>query len=132
MARGRGLLQPTQVDSHRHLLPGKSRPTWPLPLLRFRCKKKGDETIKWSKEKLLSRDPVQRCLSYEVVESNMGFMSYVATLRVFPVAAKAAGCRIEWGFVCDLVEGRTCEYLKSYIEFYLQLMANTIELAKSS
>ncbi|XP_057424924.1 lachrymatory-factor synthase-like [Lotus japonicus] len=86
--------------------------------------------IKWAKEKLLVNDPVQHCLSYAVIDSNIGFTNYVATMSVVPIAMAAeAGCKMEWGFVCDPVEGRTCEDLRSYIESYLRFMANKIELA---
>lgn len=100
-----------------------------------------EPTIKWAKEKLLTIDPAQRCLSYETLDNNMGFKSYVATLKVLPIIinndgdgaeAEAAGCKIEWGFVCDPVEGWTFQDLNSYIESCLQFMAKKIELASSS
>ncbi|KAJ1409813.1 START-like domain superfamily [Sesbania bispinosa] len=87
-------------------------------------------TIKWAKEKLLTIDPVQRCLSYEVVDNNIGFKSYVATLRVVP-SSNGDGCKIEWGFVSDPVEGWTFQDMNSYIQSSLQFMANKIELARS-
>ncbi|RZC06500.1 Lachrymatory-factor synthase [Glycine soja] len=87
-------------------------------------------TIKWTKEKLLAIDPVQRCLSYEIVENNMGFKSYVATLKVLPM--NGDGCKIDWGFVCDPVEGWSFQDLKLYLESSLQSMAKKIQLACSS
>ena len=87
-------------------------------------------TIKWAKEKILAIDPVQRCLTYEVVENNMGFKSYVATLKVLPI--EGDGCKIEWGFVSDPVEGWSCQGLKSYVESTLQSMAKKIEFAYST
>ncbi|XP_057434799.1 lachrymatory-factor synthase-like [Lotus japonicus] len=101
---------------------------------------KGDDaadetTIKWAKEKLLTIDPVQRCLSYEIVDNNIGFKSYVATLKVVPVNgddAKLAGCKIEWGFVSDPMEGWSFQDLKSYIESSLQFMANKIDQLECS
>lgn len=92
--------------------------------------KVGDEetaTIKWAKERLLSIDPVQRCLSYEIVESNMGFKSYVATLKVVPINEDR--CKIEWSFVSDPVEGWSFQGLNSHIEYYLQFMAKKIVAA---
>ena len=87
-------------------------------------------TIKWTKEKLLAIDPVQRCLSYEIVENNMGFKSYVATLKVLPM--NGDGCKIDWGFVCDPVEGWSFQDLKLYLESSLQSMAKKIEFAYST
>lgn len=89
-----------------------------------------ETTVKWVKEKLMMMDPVQRCLSYEVVESNMGFESYVATLKVIPVEGdgETVGCLIEWGFVCDPVEGLSLEDFESYIQYCLQFMAKKIEV----
>ncbi|OIV96643.1 hypothetical protein TanjilG_28500 [Lupinus angustifolius] len=87
----------------------------------------------WANEKLLIIDPVQRYLSYEVGENNMGFKSYVATMKVLATNedAKVGGCKIEWGFVCDPVEGWRFQDLNSYVEFTLQGIANKIEAAIS-
>ncbi|CAI8599876.1 unnamed protein product [Vicia faba] len=88
-----------------------------------------ETTVKWAKEKLLMMDPVRRCLSYEVGENNMGFESYVATLKVIPVGGdgESVGCLIEWGFVCDPVEGWSLEDFESYIQYCLQFMAKKIQ-----
>ncbi|CAJ2628048.1 unnamed protein product [Trifolium pratense] len=88
-----------------------------------------EPTIKWAKEKLLKIDPIKRCLSYEIVDNNMGFKSYVATLKVGPIDddEEGAGCVIEWGFVCDPFEGWTLQDFNSYIEYCLQFMAKKIE-----
>ncbi|KAK2392403.1 lachrymatory-factor synthase [Trifolium repens] len=94
-----------------------------------------ESTIKWAKEKLLKIDPIKRCLSYEIVDNNMGFKSYVATLKVVPINDDddddEAGCVIEWGYVCDPVEGWTLEAFTSYIEYCLQFMAKKIEVESS-
>ncbi|XP_058780697.1 lachrymatory-factor synthase-like [Vicia villosa] len=89
-----------------------------------------ETTVKWAKEKLLMMDPVQRCLSYEVVENNMGLESYVATLKVVSVEGdgESVGCLIEWGFVCDPVEGGSLEDFESYLEYCLRFMAKKIEV----
>ncbi|XP_061369617.1 lachrymatory-factor synthase-like [Gastrolobium bilobum] len=93
-------------------------------------------TIMWVKEKLLTIDPIQRCLSYEVVDNNMGFKSYVSTQKVLPINGDDAnlglGCKIEWGFVSDPVEGWRFQDLNSYIESSLQFMAKKIELSMIS
>lgn len=77
-------------------------------------------------------DPTKRCLSYEIVENNMGFRFYLATMEVLPAsdaddADKLAGCKIKWSFVCDPVEGWKDEDLVSQIESSLQLMAKKME-----
>ncbi|XP_061369622.1 lachrymatory-factor synthase-like [Gastrolobium bilobum] len=97
----------------------------------------GDPLIKWAKEKLLMIDPIQHCLIYEVVDSNMGFKSYVATLKLLPVTIvsgdkpKPTSCKIQWSFACDPVDGWTFDGLFSYIQFVLQFMAKKMELACS-
>ncbi|KAE9609130.1 putative polyketide cyclase/dehydrase, START-like domain-containing protein [Lupinus albus] len=87
----------------------------------------------WVNEKLLTIDPVQRCLSYEVGQNNMGFKSYVSTIKVLATTedAKVGGCKLEWGFVCDPVEGWRFQDLNSYIDSTLQGMAKKIEAACS-
>ncbi|QCE16049.1 lachrymatory-factor synthase-like [Vigna unguiculata] len=84
-------------------------------------------TLKWAKEKVLAIDPVERCLTYEIVENNMGFKFYVATLKV--LSNEEGGCKIEWEFVCDPVEGWSCEGLESYVESSLKVVKKNIELA---
>ena len=83
-------------------------------------------TVEWAKEKLLKIDPVQRCFSYEIVDNNMGFKSYVATWKVV-VDAELEGCKIEWEFVCDPVEGWTFHGLHSFFESLLKFMASKIQ-----
>ncbi|KAE8056626.1 hypothetical protein FH972_013380 [Carpinus fangiana] len=81
-------------------------------------------TINWAKEKLLAIDPIKRCLSYEVVENNTGIKSYVATMIVLPINDDGGrGCKIEWSFVSDPIEGWRIEDLVSYLESNLQGMA---------
>lgn len=68
----------------------------------------------WVKEKLIMIDPTKRCLTIEIIDNNMGFKSYVATMEVLPINgpgnddhdAHAAVCKIMWLFVCDPVEGK--------------------------
>ncbi|XP_058780699.1 lachrymatory-factor synthase-like [Vicia villosa] len=94
--------------------------------------KKG--TVKWFKEKLLTIDHVQRCLSYEIVGNNMGFKNYVAIMKVLPLKIsddEGVGCMIEWECVCDPVEGWSLQDLHSYIGNFLNFMANKIELSYS-
>ncbi|VVA93358.1 unnamed protein product [Arabis nemorensis] len=61
-----------------------------------------ESAARWSKEKLVAVDHVERVMTYEIVESNIGFESYVSTVRVSP---RSEGCVIEWGFTVDPVGG---------------------------
>lgn len=76
-------------------------------------------------------------LSYEIVDNNMGFKNYVATMKVLPLQmddgddTKRVGCMTEWECACDPVEGWTLQNLKSYIRNFLNCMAKNIELAYS-
>ncbi|KAJ1384751.1 START-like domain superfamily [Sesbania bispinosa] len=85
----------------------------------------------WAKEKLLDLDPIQRTVTYEVIDSNMGFKSYVGTMKVLPIISNnekgPAVCKIEWSFICDPIEGWTFQGFLSYIQSYLQFMANKME-----
>ncbi|XP_037409105.1 uncharacterized protein LOC119271345 [Triticum dicoccoides] len=59
----------------------------------------------WAREELLEADHAARRLRYAVVDSNMGFGRYVATLRVLGLDGGEGGCMISWAFECDAVEG---------------------------
>lgn len=86
-----------------------------------------ESSIKWAKEKLLTVDPIQRCLSYEVAESNLGFKSYVARMQVVAMEMDGGdGCKIEWSFVCDPIEGLGLDDFLSYLDSSLQLIGKTI------
>lgn len=88
-------------------------------------------TIKWAKETLTMIDPIKRCLSYELLDNNMGFKYYVATWEILPINGDydvdMAGCKIQWSFVSDPVEGWRFEDMMSYIEYCLQYLANKLE-----
>ncbi|XP_010249530.1 PREDICTED: lachrymatory-factor synthase-like [Nelumbo nucifera] len=94
----------------------------------------GEETVSWAKEKLVAIDSKERWFSYEVTENNIGFNSYVATIKVFPLKDDVEdegehGCEIEWSFVTDPIEGWALESLLSYIHSSLQVMAKRMEEA---
>lgn len=89
-------------------------------------------TIKWVNEKLLTIDPINHCFTYEVLDNNIDFNSYVATIKLLPIdggssSSGGAGCRIEWSFVCDPIQGWRLEDLASYIDSSLQFMAKKME-----
>ncbi|KAJ7958833.1 lachrymatory-factor synthase-like [Quillaja saponaria] len=86
--------------------------------------------IKWAKEKLLMIDPIQRCLSYQVLDNNIGIKSYVGTFKVLPINGNddhKGGCKIEWSFVCAPMDGWKLEDFLAYVEYCLQFMAKKID-----
>ncbi|CAK9180934.1 unnamed protein product [Ilex paraguariensis] len=89
-----------------------------------------EKSIKWCHEKLLEIDPIQRCLSYEVLDNNLGFKSSVSKMEVLPTDGdEQHGCEIEWSFVADPVEGLTFEGLLAYFDSSLQGVAENMEKA---
>ena len=66
----------------------------------------------------MSIDPIQRCLSYEIVENNWGFTYYVVEIKVNEV--DDGGCMIEWSFEADPIEGWRLEDLCRDIESSLK------------
>lgn len=84
--------------------------------------------IMWAKEKLIAIDPIGKWLSYEILDNNVGFRSYVATIKVLPMDNDDK-CMIEWSFVSDPIEGWGLEHLISYIDNSLQGMAKKMEEA---
>ncbi|GLU01460.1 hypothetical protein SLE2022_187670 [Rubroshorea leprosula] len=85
-----------------------------------------DDT-RWSKEKLISVDESGRSLSYEMVDSNIGFKSYVSMIKVNPGDGDQDGCVIEWRITVDPVEGWTLDDFVRKYEVGLQTMAKTME-----
>ncbi|GMH06975.1 hypothetical protein Nepgr_008815 [Nepenthes gracilis] len=89
----------------------------------------GHDRIIWATEKLVSMDPSMKCFSYEIVENNAGFKSYVGTIRLIDGGGDGAGCKIEWSFVADPPEGWRQEDLISYIQSCANSMAKRMEEA---
>lgn len=93
----------------------------------------GEPAVKWCREKLTAIDPVEKRLSYEIMENNMGFKSYESTLRVVPIdGGDDLGCQIEWSFVADPVEGLSCDDLAAYVGICIRGMAENMEKALES
>ncbi|XP_055819318.1 lachrymatory-factor synthase-like [Solanum dulcamara] len=97
----------------------------------------GEAIIKWCHERLLTMDKMERYLSYEALENNIGIRSYVATFKVLSSdndggddeEEEEGGCQIEWSFVADPIDGLTLECFSGYIDSTLQSMAEKIEKA---
>ncbi|KAL6980090.1 hypothetical protein U1Q18_021739 [Sarracenia purpurea var. burkii] len=83
----------------------------------------------WSMERLIGVDPVDRIISYEMVDSNIGFKSYISTVKIIPGAGDGhdEGCMIEWLLTVDPVEGWRLEDLVKKYESGLQGMAKKME-----
>ncbi|KAI3935806.1 hypothetical protein MKX01_032990 [Papaver californicum] len=90
-----------------------------------------DVTItNWSTERLVDIDSVQRSITYEIVDCNIGFKSYVSTMKVVPYngdSDEEKGCLIEWSFLVDPIQEWKLETLISKFDSGLQLMASKIE-----
>ncbi|KAF5748272.1 hypothetical protein HS088_TW04G00224 [Tripterygium wilfordii] len=84
-----------------------------------------DRSSSWSKERLITVDDVERSLSYEIVESNIGFNSYVSTVKI--VEEDEVGCVIEWLFTVNPVEGLELDDLVKRYEVGLQLIIQKME-----
>lgn len=114
---------PTILDTCHHLEGTAGQPGW----VRY-CSKStsSDDGVKttWAKEMLVMMDRNQRCLSYSIVDNNLGFKYYVATFKVSEIDV---GSEIEWSFVADPVDGWRLEDLVSYIEGSLQSMVKQME-----
>ncbi|KAL6221082.1 hypothetical protein ACLB2K_008834 [Fragaria x ananassa] len=78
----------------------------------------------WCKQQLLSIDPSQMTLSYCNIDGNIGFNSYIATMRVLP---KEDGCNIEWKYEVEPIEGWTLKDLDMLTGTDLQEMASRME-----
>jgi hypothetical protein len=84
-----------------------------------------DKPVSWCKERLTAVDNEGRSLSYEIVDSNIGFKSYITTVKIVPQGAD--GCVIEWSFTVDPVEGWVLDDLVKKYEVGLQRMAKRME-----
>ncbi|KAL5786272.1 hypothetical protein ACOSQ2_008664 [Xanthoceras sorbifolium] len=89
----------------------------------------GNRHVSWSKERLTAVDHEQRSLSYEIVDSNIGFESYVSTVKIVPGDHHDGqhGCLIEWSFTVDPVEGMEFDELVKKYDVGLQRMAKQME-----
>ncbi|XP_010429583.1 PREDICTED: lachrymatory-factor synthase-like [Camelina sativa] len=87
--------------------------------------------VGWSKEKLVAIDPVERVMRYEIVESNIGFESYVSTVKISPCGEveDIDGCVIEWSFTVDPVRGLSLDNLVKKYEKALGVIAKNMEEA---
>ncbi|XP_047974572.1 lachrymatory-factor synthase-like [Salvia hispanica] len=90
----------------------------------FGLRQEADE-IKWSKERLVAIDEAQKTFTYEMVDSNIGFKSYVSTIKV--VAGGGGGGMVEWWISLEPVEGAKLEDLVAKYQVALQLIVKKME-----
>ncbi|XP_068638581.1 lachrymatory-factor synthase-like [Aristolochia californica] len=81
----------------------------------------GSEVGSHSKEKLIAMDPVQRSLSYQVLDNNIGFNYYVGTITVSPDGDDA--CTIDWSFEAEPMLAWTHEQIVEYVGLEVETMA---------
>ncbi|KAK3041186.1 hypothetical protein RJ639_028665 [Escallonia herrerae] len=72
----------------------------------------GNEVVNWTKQKLISISPSDMCFSYSIIDGNVGFNSYVSSVKVVPTED---GCDIEWAYEVEPVEGWKLEDLDCFI-----------------
>ncbi|XP_021729218.1 lachrymatory-factor synthase-like [Chenopodium quinoa] len=100
-----------------------------LPKKDFDSKINSEELVSLSKERLIAVDEVNKSLSYEIVESNIGLTSYVATVMISQGGDDLGneGCVIEWSFTVDPVQGLKYEDMVKKYEVSLLKMAKAME-----
>ncbi|KAI3468186.1 hypothetical protein Pfo_024849 [Paulownia fortunei] len=88
-----------------------------------------DSNLSWSKERLVAIDRAQMTFTYEIMDCNIGFKSYVSTIKVVPGDEGGGGCAVEWCISLDPVVGWKLEDLVGKYEVGLQLMVKKMEAA---
>ncbi|KAK4419930.1 hypothetical protein Salat_2405900 [Sesamum alatum] len=83
-------------------------------------------SLSWSKERLVALDRVQMTLTYEMVDCNIGFRSYVSTIKLVP---RDGGGVVEWCISLDPVPGWKLQDLVAKYQVGLQLMVEKMESA---
>ncbi|EPS67591.1 hypothetical protein M569_07185 [Genlisea aurea] len=83
---------------------------------------------KWCYEKLVGMDPIEMRLSYAALDNNLGLRNYRSTMKVLDGGGDG-GCRIEWSFSSDPIEGMKCEDMVDYLDASLRGMADNMEKA---
>ncbi|XP_076949999.1 lachrymatory-factor synthase-like [Bidens hawaiensis] len=69
----------------------------------------GPDHVSWSKERLVAVDHENMLMSYEMVDCNIGFKSYLSTIKIVP--GDAEGFVVEWSYVVNPIDGLTYDVL---------------------
>ena len=74
-------------------------------------------------------DHEDRALVYEVLENNIGFESYVATMRIVPNSGDTRGefFGVEWSFAVDPIEGWSLDGMSRLYEETLENIVNKMK-----
>lgn len=83
--------------------------------------------LSWSKEKLVAVNNEEKTFTYEIVDCNIGFKSYVSSIKVVPGGGDGGGCTVEWRISLDPVEGSKLEDLVAKYDMGLQFMVKKME-----
>ncbi|PIN24703.1 hypothetical protein CDL12_00138 [Handroanthus impetiginosus] len=83
------------------------------------------ENLSWSEERLVAINRAQMTLTYEIVDCNIGFKSYISTINV--VRGDGGCAAVEWCISLDPVAGWKLEDLVGKYEIGLQLMVKKME-----
>ncbi|EYU20416.1 hypothetical protein ABFS82_01G018700 [Erythranthe guttata] len=87
----------------------------------------GDSNLSWSKERLVAISGAKMTFTYEIVDCNIGFESYVSTVTVVPGGGGGGGCTVRWRISLDPVVGWNLEDLVGRYELGLQRMLKKME-----
>ncbi|KAK1425981.1 hypothetical protein QVD17_14648 [Tagetes erecta] len=84
------------------------------------------DQVSWSKERLVAVDHEKMSMSYEMLDCNVGFDSYLSTIKVV-CGDDDEGCVVEWSFVVNPVEGLRYEDLLHKYQTGLDQTCNKME-----
>ncbi|KAG8375613.1 hypothetical protein BUALT_Bualt10G0118600 [Buddleja alternifolia] len=93
------------------------------------CTNESNSKMSWSKERLVVIDRAQMTFTYEMVDCNIGYKSYVSTVKIVLGDEKRGGCAVEWWISLDPVVGWKLEDLVKKYEVGLELMVKKMEAA---
>uniref|UniRef100_A0A0E0JMX5 Bet v I/Major latex protein domain-containing protein n=1 Tax=Oryza punctata TaxID=4537 RepID=A0A0E0JMX5_ORYPU len=89
------------------------------------------EVALWAREELLELDDTARRIQYSMLDNNMGFGRYVATLRLLEIDGdgEEGACKISWAYDCEPVRGMNEEGIVGFVTNCVKSIANKIEEA---
>ncbi|XP_071719482.1 lachrymatory-factor synthase-like [Rutidosis leptorrhynchoides] len=85
----------------------------------------GVDQVSWSKERLVAVDQNKMSMTYEMVDCNIGYKSYVSTIKI--VSDEIEGCVVNWSFSVDPIEGLRFDYLVRKYQDGLDQTAKNME-----
>ena len=87
------------------------------------------EASGWAKERIIAVDHDEHTLTYQLLENNLGFESYVAKFKIIPASGEDGprGCTVEWSFTVEPIERWTLDALLGQYDQWLHLTLNKME-----